>query len=67
MAELRVIEEIAKPKKVQVQIKDSNYSKSFTIYGMDVDYLFQQYFTITKKIAESPFNNIKIICYKPPK
>ena len=70
MTEIKVVEHIPKLRKsskVQVQIKDGSYSKSFTIYGMTVDYLFTQFFTIVKKIAESPVDGIRVICYKPPK
>ena len=70
MDNFKVVEHIPKPRihnKCQVQIKNGNYSKSFTVYGMDIDYLFEQFFTITKKIAESPIDGIKVICYKPPK
>ena len=71
MTELKVIEHISKVRnnqdKVQVQVKNGTYSKSFTVYGMNVDYLFTQFFTIIKKIAESPIDGVKVICYKPPK
>ena len=70
MIDFKVIPHIPKPRinnKCQIQIKDGNYSRSFTVYGMNVDYLFEQFFTISKKIAESPVDGIKVICYKPPK
>ena len=71
MTKLKVVEHISKVRdnqdKVQVQVKNGTYSKSFTVYGMSVDYLFTQFFTIIKKIAESPIDGVKVICYKPPK
>ena len=71
MNNFKVVEHIPKPRisdnKCQVQVKNNNYSRSFTVYGMNIDYLFEQFFTIAKKIAESPIDGIKVICYRPPK
>lgn len=70
MAKLKIVEHIPKPRmseqKCQIQVKSKTYSRSFTIYGMDTDYLFEILFNTIKQIAESPINPIKIICYKPP-
>jgi len=71
MAELKIVEKERKTiktedNKCQVQVKNSHYSRSFTVHGMDIEFLFEQIFTIIQKIVESPTNHIRIICYKPP-
>lgn len=54
------------PIKSQVQIKNNNYSRNFTVHGLDVDYLFSLYHMITQKLIESPTDSLRIVCYKPP-
>lgn len=53
--------------KIQIQIKDNISSKSFTIVGMDITYAYEIIFETMKKIVDSPLDEIRIICYKPPK
>ena len=56
--------------RVQIQFKgykeEKAYSRSFTVRGLSVDYLFSLIFFIIQKLSESPTNNIKITAYKPP-
>ena len=51
--------------KVQVQIKGNNYSKSFTVRGLSVDYLFSLFLTIAEKLSKTPLNQVSVTCYKP--
>ena len=55
--------------KIQIQIKGVEngqiYSRSFTVRGLSVDYLFSLFLMIIGKMAETPLNQIKVTCYKP--
>ena len=52
--------------KVQVQIKNKSYSRSLTIHGTKVDYVYNMIHMMFKELARSELNEIKLVCYKPP-
>ena len=71
MQELEIVERekknIVSDDKCQIQVKNRYGSRSFTIKGIDIDYLFEVLFLTMKKICTSETNEIKLVCYKPPK
>ena len=65
-AKLSMPKEKELPVKSQIQIKNGTTSKSFTVHGYDVDYLFNLFYMIMQKLIESPTDSIRMVCYKPP-
>ena len=61
----RVFEKKEEESKCQVQVKDNNSSKSFTIYGLDRDYVYNTIFMAFKAIQDSENKEVKITFNKP--
>ena len=68
--ELKLVEhrkrEILTEDKVQIQVKNKQYSRSLTAHGTNVDFVYNQIFMMMDALARSPQNRVMIVCYKPP-
>jgi len=65
---IEIVEKTKETETVQVQIKSNKgHSRSFTIRGLGVDYIFGLFFTIIEKLTQTDSNKVQITCYKPPR
>lgn len=52
--------------KVQIQIKDGNTSRSFTLHNIKLEYVYELIHFIFNQLFNSPTNSVRMVCYKPP-
>lgn len=53
--------------KCQVQIKSAEGSRSFTAYGVPLDWLYNMILWMMQTIARAEGDSVQVRCYKPPK